>query len=135
MRRYSFIGHTADIRLHLEATTLPELFEGALDGMKALICPSKAIKPSSTKEIALSANDITSLLVDFLAEVLTESHIHHIVFDKIEFSELTHTHLRATIFGEKVDFFEKDVKAVTYHEANVVQDKNGMFTTTIIFDI
>lgn len=135
MRKYRFIDHTADIRLLIEATTYPELFEGALEGMKALMYPEALHRLEVKQEISISAKDATSLLVDFLAEVLTLSQIQRAIFEKVEFSELTHTQLRATIFGQKVDFFEKDIKAVTYHEANVVQDTNGTYTTTIIFDI
>ena len=34
-----------------------------------------------------------------------------------------------------VDAFDEDIKAVTYHEANIEENEEGVLQTTIIFDI
>jgi SHS2 domain-containing protein len=136
MQKYTFVGHTADTRLHIEASTLTELFQVALSAMAELI-HSKSLneKPTTCHEITISSPDTTSLLIDFLAEVLALSHMKITVFTKVEFQSLTPTTLTAKIYGVPVDHFEKDVKAVTYHEAEVKTTKSGTFETSIIFDI
>ena len=37
MRSHKLIGHTADIRLHVEGDTMEELFTAALEGMNGII--------------------------------------------------------------------------------------------------
>jgi len=136
MKHYELIAHTADVRLKLEASTLEELFEAALLGMAELIKPEACPKTCHLKnEINLSCVDPIALLVDFLSEVLTLTQTDKVIYCKIEFKKLTETELNATIFGITVDSFDEDVKAVTYHEADVKKNEKGNYTTVIVFDI
>ena len=86
------------------------------------------------QRIAVQSPDRTSLLVDFLSEVLTQSHLAREMYDDVEFEELSETYCVATIRGYSPAQFEQDVKAVTYHEADV-RYENGMWSTTLVFDI
>ena len=87
------------------------------------------------KKINLSATDTTSLLIDFLSEALTYSQEERAVFTKVLFSDLDEKNIAAEIYGQTVDDFGEDIKAVTYHEANVVKNNRGNWETVIIFDI
>ena len=75
MKSYYLKEHTADIRLILQADTLQELFLVALEGMNNFISKDFHIpkeKAFSIKQnIAISSIDPTSLLIDFLNEILT----------------------------------------------------------------
>ena len=51
----------------------------------------------------------------------------------MNFDRLTETELAATIIGTSARF-EQDVKAVTYHEAEV-RCENGVWSTMLVFDI
>jgi len=136
MKHYELVSHTADVRLKLEASTLEELFEVALLGMAELIKPEACSKTCDIKnEINLSSIDPTALLVDFLSDVLTLTQTDKVIYCKIEFEKLTETEIKATIFGMTVDSFDEDVKAVTYHEAEVKKNEKGNYTTVIVFDI
>jgi SHS2 domain-containing protein len=42
--------------------------------------------------------------------------------------------LDAELEGHPVVRFGEDVKAVTYHEADV-QERNGLWSTTLVFDV
>jgi len=143
MRRHQFLGHTADVRLQIEGDTPQELFQAALDGMSNLMkkgfCRRKGAAARRADifedEISISSQDMTSLLLDFMAETLTRSQIHRVIFYAVEFREFKDTALRARIVGEKVSQWDKDIKAVTYHEAEIKKDKDGYYRTTIVFDI
>ena len=37
--------------------------------------------------------------------------------------------------GTRINNFDEEIKAVTYHEANVIKNKKGLWETCIIFDI
>ncbi|MFA5075020.1 MAG: archease [Candidatus Babeliales bacterium] len=138
MKKYEVIPHTADIKLKLEASTLEELFEIALKAMSQII-KKDACKVNQdyklTEKFELKSIDQTALLIDFLSQILTYSQINSTVYCKVEFEKLTQQNLVATIFGKKADKFDEDIKAVTYHEANITKNKNNNFQTFIVFDI
>lgn len=148
MRSYhKLLPHTADTCLYVEASTLAELFETAMEGMGNIIKSSqpkagpplaeklKAQSPDIIKEIKIESQDATSLLIDFLSEVLTLSQEEKAVFRKADIKRLTDTGIEAEIFGEKVNEFDEDIKAVTYHEAEVRKNEKGNWEVTIVFDI
>lgn len=140
MRSYEFIGHTADIRMLVEGETLAELFEAAFLGMAALLGGETCINSNEkecliSREIALSSANATTLLVDFLSEVLTASYEERAIFCEVEFLEITENAVKAKIRGKKILAFKEDIKAVTYHEAEVKQNAKGYWETMIIFDI
>ncbi len=136
MRSHELIEHTADVRLKVCADSLQELFYGALDGMALLLKPDSIAQVGSIKkDLSLTAPDATVLLIDFLSDVLMYVHIDHILFTSVRFSLLSETELSATIYGTPIDELDEDIKAVTYHEAQVVQNENGQWSTMIVFDI
>ncbi|MCF7799577.1 archease [Candidatus Babeliales bacterium] len=138
MKKYEIIPHTADIKLRLEASTIQELFEIALQAMSEIISENSCTKNKDyklTEKFEINSIDQTALLIDFLSQILTYSQINNVVYCKVEFEKLTNQNLIATIFGNKTDKFDEDVKAVTYHEAEIVKNKNNNFQTFIVFDI
>jgi SHS2 domain-containing protein len=135
VKKYEIFEHTADIRLKVEGTTYEELFESALDGMNALLVPDNFAKSIQIKEcVSLEAQDITVLLVDFLSKVLTLSYTDKSIFNITKFITLTQQSLEVIIAGANVKKFNKDIKAVTYHEAHVCKNKNNNYETIIVFD-
>lgn len=138
MGSFEFIEHTADKGFRIEADDLQDLFETSILGLAKLL--REDISPN-TGDYSLSDNlevesqDKTALLVDFLSEVLTLSHIYKTVFTGIDIKKISSGHIRADIYGKRVDYFDEVIKAVTYHQVDVRESKNGKFTTNLIFDI
>jgi SHS2 domain-containing protein len=91
--------------------------------------------PTSWRDVTIKAPDRTSLLIDFLGEVLADAHIERQAYVAVRFQELTETSVSAKLGGVSVEQFEEDIKAVTYHEADVRQDEKGMWATMVVFDI
>jgi SHS2 domain-containing protein len=85
--------------------------------------------------IALHSVDRTALLVDFLNEALLRCHLRRHRYTAAEFASLTETSLAATLTAAPVAAFHEDVKAVTYHEADVRRDANGSWRTVLVLDI
>lgn len=133
-----YISHTADIRLKATEETLPQLFITCLKGMNELLkpgfCDQKKL-PEMTATIHIQASDSTVLLVDFLSETLTHSNLNKAVYCDCLFENISDHELIAILEGQKVDGFDNDIKAVTYHEADVQLNEHGDFETIIIFDI
>ena len=137
MKKFKLLSHTADIRLLLEASTREELFEVAVLGMNEVMKKGGCVKCKNTinKTLSLTSVDITSLLVDFMSEVLTLSYEEVALYCEFEILKLDETSLTATIKGCSIDSFDTDVKAVTYHEADVKKSKLRNWETVIIFDV
>ncbi len=137
MRSFEILPHTADLRLKISGDSPEELFRAAVEGMASIIKKDACGDAGAEikKKVSLNSADRTALLVDFLSEVLTVSQTDKIVFCDASFEKLTETELTAEVIGPKVDEFDEDIKAVTYHEANIVQNEKGQWETIIIFDI
>ena len=146
MKSCKILEHTADARLKIEASTLPELFEVAMEGMMSIAkesriknqaCPTGLFRRESKikRSIEIRSPDKTALLVDFLNEVLYQMHVNEEIYNEVIFLEFSEIKLKAEIYGQKVDEFDEDIKAVTYHEAEVIKNDDGNFETVIVLDI
>ena len=137
MGRYFFLEHTGDIRMKVEADSLDELFRVALAGMNHVIAGDHQPGGQEARSLALDIEslDETALLVDFLSEVLAETHTEYAVYGELTILSLGEGRLRAHLNGQTVGGFEEDIKAVTYHEAQVIKDKEGCYHCVIVFDI
>lgn len=133
-----YLSHTADITMYIQAKTLEGLFKNGVKGMGNILkegfCESSH-KIDTKVMIEVKATDHTSLLIDFLSDVLSQSYIENVVFWDIEIIELKAYKIRAKLSGTQVGTYDEDIKAVTYHEANVAKNDNGFWSTSIIFDI
>ena len=136
--KVEFLDHTADRRMVISGKNLEQLFTQGLIGLRQLLRENWQGTPANdTVErcIDVTAPDITSLLVDFLSDVLTYAHIDKAVYSEVDFEVLDEQHVKAKISGYRVDGFDEEVKAVTYHEAEVLKNEKGLWQSTIIFDI
>jgi SHS2 domain-containing protein len=127
------VEHTADIRLRVEGSSLAELFREAILGMYEIM-RARGGSGAVARTVALDAPDTTILLVDFLNEILSRAHIAGEIFDSARFERLSATEVRAELSGLAAAEFDQDIKAVTYHEADV-RESNGLWSTTLVFDI
>lgn len=120
---------------------MDELFRAAVEGMAQIQKSTVSEFEIKNKKLECKINvdvksaDLTTLLIDFLSEVLTLSQTDRVVFCNASFNKLTETELVGEITSTKVEEFDEDIKAVTYHEANVVKNEKGQWETVIIFDI
>ena len=136
MKEFKLESHVADVRMRVRGGNLEELFEVGLEGLAELIRPGTCKgEMAVVEQFECTAGDTTTLLIDFLGEVLTLSQVNRAIFCTVDFSELTETWLRATIRGTVVDAFDEDVKAVTYHEAAITRDDEGNYESIIVLDI
>ena len=94
----------------------------------------KFVAPDAERRIVVTAPDTTQLLIDFLAEALALAHIHREVYVDARFEELTAETVSAVVRGVAMAGFAEDVKAVTYHGAEVQRTDHG-YEVTIVYDI
>lgn len=133
---YEIMDHTADLRIRVTAGSLSELFEESLRALMEILSKEAMIgKPSSVRRIAIEAPDVTILLIDFLSEALTLCHIYKERYSIRQWKRLNPQSLEVEIEGFLTHVFQEDMKSVTYHEAEVHENKKGQWETLIVFDI
>lgn len=120
----------------MQGDSIEELFSSALMALMDILRPSVAIKKEETKRIIhVKSADKTTLLVDFLNEVLLTAYNYKEAYNKVIFKILKENLLKAELYGYAVESFGEDIKAITYHEADVKQNKDGKWQTNLVFDI
>lgn len=137
--KIEYLPHTADIRMKVKSSGLEELFQAGVIGMGNILkdgfCDQN-VKFNRKSVIEITASDRTCLFIDFLSEVLSTSYAEKAIFCIVEFFELTTNKIRAEIHGrQQAQGLDEEIKAVTYHEADVHKNNKGDWETLIIFDI
>ncbi len=132
---YEIIKHTADLRMKVGGKTPEELFAEALRGMMGVLKEESEKGEKRKRTIVVQSADRTSLLVDFLNEALAQAQINREIYDHVVFGRFSETALEAELEGAAVGAFDEDIKAVTYHEADVKRNEKGGWETMLIFDI
>jgi UDP-N-acetylmuramoyl-L-alanyl-D-glutamate--2,6-diaminopimelate ligase len=133
--RFEILPHTADVKIRAFGGNLEELFKNALLGMMEVMKPKLSGQSGKTRRIELKSIDRNALFIDFLNEVLYLAQANKEAFPKIKFSKFSDTELEAELVGQKVESFSEDIKAVTYHGAEIKQKNDGTWETAILFDI
>lgn len=131
---YEIVAHTADVRIRVSNGRLDGLFE---DAARALVSFSEVeVDPGSTitRELRIESADPTSLLVDFLNELLAILHVDRLAFARFESSRIEGENLEAVAALDVARTWSEDVKAVTYHEADVTFD-GELWSTMLVLDI
>jgi SHS2 domain-containing protein len=134
----AYLSHTADVRMLIYDRTLQGLFEQGVKGMSNILKESFCDEPHKfdiKRIVELESSDITNLLIDFLSDVLSSSYIEKVVYCHIEIIEFSGLKIKAELYGTHVKAFDEEIKAVTYHEADVKINDNALWETCIIFDI
>jgi SHS2 domain-containing protein len=130
------VSHTADLEIRVQAKDLESLFRQAASGMFYLCGVEEVEKGiSSVKQsISLEAMDYEGLLILFLEELLyrlTEDYMYYEI-GKINIdSEFS---LKAKLKGTQIKSYQRDIKAVTYHNLNIQRTDEG-YAVNIVFDI
>jgi SHS2 domain-containing protein len=129
------IEHTADWALRVRGRGLAELLTNAARGMVSLIVADPAALPSDVaQELELEAIDAESLLVDWLSELAYWAEAEMLIFHRFELQDVSPTSLRATIRGGHAPDLKKHIKAVTYHNLEIVETVEGL-EATVVFDV
>jgi SHS2 domain-containing protein len=140
--KYKILSHTADLRLEVYGGSLEELFNNAALALVNILAPKTKLKAKNQKskiKIKVESNNINTLLVDFLNEILAKSNINKQVYKVYKVIKLKDDFIEAELAGRKIKEFEEDIKAVTYHEVNIRQTADGqrqkIWKTKLVFDI
>jgi SHS2 domain-containing protein len=141
MGKYTFVPHTADVAVRIEAGSLKELFSTAAKAMSAVLFTKKANGPAGAltdRAIEKTEDALEDLLKAWLDELLFAFQTHGLMLHRIKSLEVAEDALSARVLlcPFNRDFYEPkdEIKAVTYHELKVEKARRG-WKASIVFDV
>ncbi len=139
MKSVRILSHTADVRLLVKANSRQELFTAGLMGIAKMMSPEvKNKKYSYSRKCKVRSADLTSLFVDSMNEILSFNYLDKCIYDYVKAIQLdddNNTEVEIEVEGYAVSHYKREVKAITYHEAEIKRSGVGLYETIIILDI
>ena len=132
------LEHTSDVAIWTEGFSKKELYANALWQMSDVLLPGHCQEIAHydcLMRVRIHAGDATALLIDFLSEALALTYIQKAIFCYAYFDVLSDTALSARLYGRWYDHLANEIKAVTYHEANINREHGGKWATPVLFDL
>jgi SHS2 domain-containing protein len=120
---YELVEHTADVKLRARGRSLGETMANAAFGLAALVLEVAPSAAQFERHISVSADDLPSLVVSFLNEVLFVLESEGLV--PAQFRDVT---VAGCTFSATVKWSRaagppvREVKAATYHDLKVGPD-------------
>jgi SHS2 domain-containing protein len=137
------LEHTADVGILVVAPALPVLFADAAAGLLGTVTDPATVFPRIAAELQVEAAALDLLLVEWLDELLFRMDAHRELWVEhhVEVAEREAGGwvLAARCRGERLDPtrhpLRVQVKAITYHELEVVPVAGGGWQARVLFDI
>jgi SHS2 domain-containing protein len=119
--------------------TLSELFETCAIAAFGVVTDLGRVEPLIERVIELTADDANDLLFSFISELIYLKDVEHIFFCEVNINiAADNKSLDAIVKGERIDFekhiIKTDIKAVTYHDLNIISD-GPYYKTRMILDL
>jgi SHS2 domain-containing protein len=138
MKAYHTFDHTADLGLAITGASGAELFANAALAVFDVITDLARVEPRETRRIVAEGDGPEDLLINFLREVLYLYNGERWLIKEIRMTRFGDTALEAEAKGEPLDSRKheicKEIKAVTYHQAEVRKTPDG-WAAKVIFDV
>jgi SHS2 domain-containing protein len=131
-------SHPADMGIRGFGATKEEAFSQAAMALTAVITDLKTVEPKEMVEINCHEQDDELLFISWLNALIYEIATRHMLFGKFNIS-IKDRQLRAKAWGEKINLKKHspavEVKAATYADLKVQQDKSGNWLAQCIVDV
>ena len=128
--------HTGDMGIALTADTRAELFRRAAVAMGSLLVEPAGVMATEEREIVVASDTDADLMHDLLTELL-DLFAEGFIWSDAAVEELDGS-LKLTVRGEGFDparhEFNREIKAVTYHQLEVLHGPKG-WSARVIFDV
>lgn len=138
MKPYHAFDHTADLGLVITGESEGDLFSNAAFAVFDSITDLERVESREMRRIAVAGDNWEDLLINFLREVLYLYNGERWLLKKARIIRISEKDLEAEAFGEPFNGRKheicKEIKAVTYHQAEVRQTHAG-WTARVIFDV
>lgn len=137
---FSFLEHTADILIRAWGKTIDEAFENAGRALFEMMTDISELKSETKYTFKLEAEDLQSLLYDYLDELIYIFDTERIAFTefKVKIKEVPRCSLDCEAWGEKFNpqrhVQKTEVKAPTYAQMEI-RKEDDRTTLQYVLDI
>lgn len=131
---FTFLDHTADIKIQIQGSTLNEIFEHTVQAVAHYINSGDPITPRKGKVIEVQGTDTPSLLANFIDELLYLIDAEHFAPAKASVL-LRGNNLKAEIFGDDTSKYHlTHIKAATFADMEIKKGKSG-WEAIVVLDV
>ncbi len=135
---FTILEHTADIGLRAWGQSLEEMFANAASALVSIAMDTEAARDDDPYPLAAEGEDLESLLVNWLSEVLYYVDGQRVALKRFTVEEVAEHSVRGVSWGEPRDDARHApklvVKGVTYHQLRVVHEA-GRWTCDVYLDV
>lgn len=129
---YTWVDHTAELELHIEARSREELFSNALAAYAELVARDEA-GSEVQQAVSAEAADGAALLAEWLGELVFLAETDDFIPRRLDRLELSDARLSAVVSGRRGRPAHL-VKAVTYHGLELVQE-GDVWRAKVVLDV
>jgi len=138
MGSYEFLPHTADEKFRVTAKTLEEAFSLSVTAFYEVLLGKTIVEKKQEKTITLQAKQITTLLYDFLNELVFLFDDEDLLLQHVQTVTITKTNeeysLEAVLIGDVRNSYElqTEIKNMTYSEMEVNFSEEGVELLVVV---
>lgn len=135
--KFEYFDVTADIGVRVWGANINETFENAAIAVTSLMLDPSIIGEKIVKEFFIEGNDISSLLINWITELLIIRDSEGILFSSFQVKISNDgKSLNAKNYGERIigNNLEMDIKAITYSLFKL-EKLNGDYYLQFVLDI
>ena len=138
MANYEVFEHTADIGVRIKGKDLESLFKNA--GLALFQISSRKQftkdKTHTSIKVKLGSDNLESLFIDWLNELLSLSAAKGLIFHNIKVNRLEDNFIEAIAVGSNINNYKinTEIKAATYHQLKVARKTAG-WEAEVILDV
>jgi SHS2 domain-containing protein len=136
--KFKVLEHTADLKIKAFGKSLAEIFSNMAKAMAEQQALGQQFVAGKAEEIMeIEADDLNSLLVDWLNEILYRAEVNQRIYTDFEILELKNKppcKIKSRNYGFYLKQKSLEIKAATYHELSI-KKIDGQWEAVVIFDI
>lgn len=130
---YEILEHSSDLKIKAYGNNPEEVFANILKGMFESCQPEIEGQESVVRDIQIKSENLESLLVDFLSEIIYLSDVYNESYALYE-SIISNNELKGKLQGRKIKRLSREIKAITWHDLKIEKGDN-CWEATVLFDI
>jgi len=134
---YELIDHTADFGIRIFGTDAESLFKNGASALTDLITDADLLKSAHTCFLRVSGDDWADLMVNWLRELLYLWTGEEKLVQRVEIASICDNEIAAIVtydvYAAGRHAIKNEIKAVTYHQIQVVDTGSG-WQAQVIFD-
>lgn len=133
VKKYEFLEHPSELKIRSFGKDLSEVFINSALAMMEFLFGKVPKGKLQYEQLEVSTDNLESLLVDWLADILYLSNSKkriYLDYKVLEFSD----HKIVADIGSQKALAKDDIKAVTYHELSISK-QNDLWQATVVYDV